>query len=428
MKYKETVLKVIAECCRLLIGVVFIFSGAVKAVDPMGGAIKIGEYLASFGLDKLQPFAVLISFNLSAAEFTLGVCMLFGVYRRYSSFLTMLFMAFMTPLTLYLALFNPVSDCGCFGDALVLTNWETFYKNIVLMAAALFVFINNQRLLACYTFKVYWFVALYAYVYAVGFAYRNYEHLPLIDFRPYKIGANIPSLMGIPEGAPEDEYRYLFVYEKDGVKKEFTLDDVPAGDSTWTFVSDKTELIRQGYIPPVASFNIYNREDADVTEDILGNPDGVLLLIAPKLETADDERIDEMNNVYDYALEHGIPFYCVTGSSTDAINTWSDNTGAEYPFLMADEVLLKTIIRSNPGLVLLKEGTVLAKWHFNDIPPEEDLKTVLNSYLHGNNANPKEDAQLVTNLLTFTVPLLLVWIYDILRFRRRKKKIIVSQL
>ena len=125
MKYKDTVIKIVAECCRVLIGIVFIFSGFVKAVDPMGGAIKIGEYLASFGLDKLQPFTVIFSFNLSAIEFALGVCMLFGVYRRYASFLTLLFMAFMTPLTLYLALFDPVSDCGCFGDALVISNWDT---------------------------------------------------------------------------------------------------------------------------------------------------------------------------------------------------------------------------------------------------------------------------------------------------------------
>ena len=146
MEYKETVKKVIAEVCRLLLGVVFIFSGTVKAVDPMGGAIKIGDYLTSFGLDKLQPFTVLISFNLSALEFMLGVCMLLGVYRRYTTFLTLLMMSFMTPLTLYLAIFNPVSDCGCFRDALVISNWQTFYKNVVLLAAAIYVFIHNQRL------------------------------------------------------------------------------------------------------------------------------------------------------------------------------------------------------------------------------------------------------------------------------------------
>ena len=211
MEYKETVKKVIAEVCRLLLGVVFIFSGTVKAVDPMGGAIKIGDYLTSFGLDKLQPFTVLISFNLSALEFMLGVCMLLGVYRRYTTFLTLLMMSFMTPLTLYLAIFNPVSDCGCFGDALVISNWQTFYKNVVLLAAAIYVFIHNQRLLQGYTYHVYWFVALWSYVFAIGFAYRNYNHLPILDFRPYKLGVcgkalHLPSCH---PGCPRWRYPHL---------------------------------------------------------------------------------------------------------------------------------------------------------------------------------------------------------------------------
>lgn len=422
MKSKDTVVKILAELSRLLIGAVFIFSGFVKAVDPVGGAIKIGDYLTAFGLDMLQPFTVLLSFNLSAIEFALGVCMLFGVYRRYVSFLVLVFMAFMTPLTLYLALFDPVSDCGCFGDALVITNWETFFKNIVLSVAAVIAFIYNQRLFQCFTYKVYWFVALYAYLFGVGFAYYNYNHLPVIDFRPYKIGANIPKLMELPEGAAEDQYKYTFVYEKDGVQKEFSLEDYPANDSSWTFVESKTELLKKGYQPPVDAFNIYNQEGDDVTDEIIGNQGPVLLLIAPKLEDADDEQMDEINGVYDYALEHSIPFYCVTGSSPEAIDAWSDNTGAEYPYRMADEVLLKTIIRSNPGLVLLDGGTIVGKWHYNDIPEEEEVKAVMDRCLDGNVTKSKEDGALVTNLLTFTVPLLLVWVYDLLRFRRRRKE------
>lgn len=422
MKYRESIRKIVAECCRALLGAVFVFSGTVKAIDPMGGAIKIGEYLASFGLDKLQSFSVVLSFNLSAIEFTLGVCLLLGVYRRYTTFLTLLMMAFMTPLTLYLALFDPVSDCGCFGDAWILTNWETFFKNVVLLAAAIYVFIHNQRLTAFYTYKVYWFVPLFAYIYCIGFAYRNYTHLPVVDFRPYKVGANIPALMTVPEGAPADEYRYSFIYEKDGVKKEFSLDDVPADDSTWTFVDSKTELIKQGYVPPIAGFNLYNAADEDVTDQILHNPRPVFLLIAPKLEEASDEKMDEINNVYDYALENEIDFYCVTGSGSEAITQWNDYTGGEYPYLMADEVLLKTIVRSNPGLVLLRNGTILAKWHANDIPAEDELPEVMEMYLSGKSIKNKEEGRLITNLFTFTVPLLLVWLYDYLRNRLRRRR------
>lgn len=422
MKKNGKISKIAAECCRALIGLVFIFSGTVKAIDPMGGAIKIGEYLTSFGLDKLQSFAVMLSFNLSAIEFTLGVCMLLAVYRRYTTLLTLIFMAFMTPLTLYLALFDPVSDCGCFGDALVISNWETFLKNIVLLAAAVVAFIYNQRLTAFYTYKVYWFVALFAYAYGIGFAYWNYNHLPVVDFRPYKIGANIPALMQIPEGAAEDEYRYAFIYEKDGVQKEFSLDDVPADDSSWTFVESKTELIRPGYVPPVTSFPIYNERDEEVADRLLHDTIPVLLLISPKLENADDARIDEINEIYDYALENKMDFYAVTGSAPEAIGQWIDNTGAEYPFLKADDVLLKTIIRSNPGLVLLKEGTILGKWHYNDLPKEGELQAVFEARLSGKGIKNKEEGSLLTNLFTFTVPLLLVWLYDYLRNRLPRRK------
>ena len=147
MEYKERIKEFAAYVCRFLLGIVFLFSGTVKAIDPVGGAIKVGEYFTAFGLDNLQWLAVPFSINLAAVEFTLGACMLLGAYRRYASFLTLLMMVFMTPLTLYLALYNPVADCGCFGDAVILSNWETFYKNIILLIAAIIAFVYNQRAL-----------------------------------------------------------------------------------------------------------------------------------------------------------------------------------------------------------------------------------------------------------------------------------------
>jgi len=422
MRYKDTIIRTIAELCRLLIGGVFIFSGLVKAVDPVGFALKIEEYLASFGLEGLQAFSSILSFNIIAVEFALGVCILMGVYRRYSTFLVLLFMAFMTPLTLYLALFDPVSDCGCFGDAVIITNWETFYKNVVLLAASIFIFIYNQRIFSFFTHKAYWFVGLFAYLFCIGFSYRNYYHLPIIDFRPYKIGANIPYLMSIPEDAPEDEYTYSFIYEKDGVKKEFGLNNYPADDPDWTFVESKTELVKEGYVPPITSFDLYNEEGDNLSEEILNNDQAVFLLILSKVEKANDERIDDINNVYDYAVDKHIPFYAVSGSSVSEIEIWSDRTGAEYPFLIADETFLKTIIRSNPGLLLLRSGTILKKWHYKDIPAEENIDTVINSYLEGKeDETHKQQAAIRNNLLTFSVPLLLVWMYDYFRNRRRKR-------
>ncbi|MDR1980393.1 MAG: DoxX family protein [Tannerellaceae bacterium] len=422
MKQTQPAIRIIAEVCRLLIGVVFVFSGFVKAVDPVGFAIKINDYLEVWGLEASRTWPVIISFGLIAIEFMLGICLLLGVYRRYASFFVLLFMVVMTPLTLYLALFNPVSDCGCFGDALVLTNWETFYKNLVLLAAAIFVCLYSRRLFQCYTYKVYWFVAMYAYVYCIGFSYWNYSHLPVIDFRPYKTGADIPALMEIPVGAAEDEYRYMFIYEKEGVRKAFSLEDYPANDPAWTFVEAKTELVKEGYRPVIESFGIYDASGEEAAGLILENTGGVLLLVSSRLEEANDDRIDDINNLYDYALERRIPFYCLTASSGDEILKWTDDTGAEYPFLMADDILLKTMIRSNPGLVLMKEGRILMKWHYKDMPEEEDIDGVITAYLEGKHADDERNGWIVFNLMAFTVPLSLVWLYDMLRFRRRKEK------
>ncbi|GHV47745.1 hypothetical protein FACS1894181_01830 [Bacteroidia bacterium] len=414
----------IAESCRALLGAVFVFSGFVKAIDPMGFGIKIGEYLSAFGLHSFQLLAIAGAFVLIAFEFSLGVCLLLGAYRRLVSILILVFMGVMTPLTLYLAVFNPVSDCGCFGDALVITNWETFLKNIVLLAAAVFLFLHHRKLFRLYPGETRWFIPVFSYLYCLAFLYWNYNHLPVIDFRPYKTGVHIPSQMIIPEGAPEDEYNYSVIYEKDGVKKTFTLDNYPANDTAWTFVETKAKLVKKGYVPPVSSFNIWDLEGEDVTGSLLENPNDLFLLISPKLEEAGDERIDEITNLYEYAQAHGTSFYCVTGSSKQGIDAWIELTGAEYPFLTADEVLLKTMIRSNPGLIWLRKGQIMMKRHNNDLPGEE---SEISRILESKAPQVRGKSWIVFNLLSFSLPLLAVWVYGFLRFtwknnRNRPKK------
>lgn len=414
---KERFIKVLVELCRVLLGVTFIFSGFVKAVDPVGFAIKIGEYLSAFGLDFFTQLATFFAFCVISIEFALGVSLLLGVYRKLMSIGIFLFMCVMTPLTLYLAIFNPVADCGCFGDALVISNWETFFKNIVLFIATVIVLKYHKRITPVYTDKAYWFVALFSFFFCMGFCYYNYNHLPIIDFRPYKVGENIMQLMEIPEDAPQDEY--LFVYEKDGVKKEFSIENVPAGDDSWTYVEAK--LVKQGFIPVVSSFEFYDKDHNNIADVILNDPRVLFLLVAPKLEDASDKHIDVINNVYDLAQENKLPFFAVTGSSEEQIVEWEKNTGADYPFLTADDVLLKTMIRSNPGLILLKEGMILAKWHHNDIPEEEQLREIISGYSDETfTMTEKENHPWTSIILGFTLPLLLVWIYDF--FRNRKLK------
>ncbi|MDR3251265.1 MAG: DoxX family protein [Tannerella sp.] len=413
--------KITVEICRIILGVTFIFSGIVKAVDPVGGALKIEDYFGAFGLTAFNRLALIVSLNLSAFEFLLGVCILAAVYRRLTTICMLAMMSFMTLLTLYLAIFNPVHDCGCFGDAIKLTNWQTFFKNfIVLLPASVAAFVYHKKMTPLFTREVQWFVLLFAYCFPMAFSYYNYSHLPISDFRQFKIGANIPQLMSFPEDAPQDEYQYI--YEKNGEKQAFTPETAPAGDDAWKFVEAK--LVKQGYVPSIATFDLYDANGDNIAEELLANEKGVFLLVSPHIEKASDKRIDEINNVYDYAVERDMPFYCATSSTQENIDAWINNNGAEYPFLTADDVTLKTMIRANPGLVLLKSGTVVAKWHFNDIPPQDEANAVIDSLLNpSDEKGAGETNPWLLVVCCFTLPLLLVWIYDFFRnVRSRRKK------
>jgi uncharacterized membrane protein YphA (DoxX/SURF4 family) len=407
----ETWKKVLAEICRIVLGATFIFSGTVKNIDPVGGALKLEDYFGAFGMASLNPLALFGSINLSSLEFVLGVCVLTAVYRRITTLFLLLFMSFMTLLTLYLAIFNPVHDCGCFGDALILTNWQTFYKNaFVLLPASVVVYLYHNKLFPLYSRHVYWFVALFAYLFSLCFAYWNYYNLPVMDFRPYKTGVNINSQRSIPEDAPQDLLEFIYT-SPDGKERAFKIEELSEVDSTWTFKDSK--VVKKGYVPPITSFELYDNKQNNIAPELLQDGKTVFLLVSPNISKASDHSIDAINSVFDYAKDKNIDFYCVTSSSAEDIDAWVQNTGAEYPFLSADDVTLKTIIRSNPGLVLLRSGDVMAKWHYLQIPSEETINAVTEQLLSSNNITPStKKCVWIWIVLSFVVPLLLVWLYD----------------
>jgi len=282
----------------------------------------------------------------------------------------------MTPLTLYLAIANPVSDCGCFGDALVITNWQTFYKNLILDALLVLILVFASEDRPIFSNWASYIIMLIPVLSCLGLELYCYNHLPIIDFRPYKVGNNLPSLMVIPDDAPSDEYNISFIYEKDGVQKEFNLENYPAEDSTWTFVSQNSVLIKRGYVPPIHDFSVQT-EDGDITDLILENEGYTFLLISSKLEKADLSRQKDINALYDYINSKNISFYCLTSSFNDDVEAFKTTNNVKYPIGATDEITLKTIIRSNPGLVLLKAGNVVAKWHYNDLPTKNELKRII---------------------------------------------------
>lgn len=416
-------MKVWVNICRFVLAVVFIFSGFVKAIDPFGSFYKIQDYLTAFNLISWFPgyWPLLFAVLLAAIEFCAGIYLFLGIRRKISSTLAFLLMLVMTPLTFYLALADPVSDCGCFGDALVLTNWQTFGKNVVLLVAAVTVFRQWREITRFITLKMEWIFSMYTILFVFALSAYCLRNLPLLDFRPYKIGTNIKDGMEITEGAKLSVLETTFVMEKDGKRKEFTLDNYP--DSTWTFVETRTIVKEKGYEPPIHDFAMQSlTSGTDITDSVLTSRGYTFLLVAHRIEEADDSNIDLINEIYDYSVEHGYGFYALTSSPEDAIALWCDRTGAEYPFCQMDDITLKTIIRSNPGLLLIKDGTILNKWSDSQLPDEYVLTDSLDKLELGRQKYVNDWYTMGYVLLWFIVPLAFVIGADQLFVVRLQKK------
>ena len=362
---------------RIIFGLVFLFSGFVKAVDPLGTAYKISDYLEAFSLTSLDFLAFPASLLLIATEFTIGFNILFNVHLKACTWIASLFMLVMTPITLYLAISNPISDCGCFGDAIVMTNWQTFYKNVVLcIILAIIALLQNQTRPWLSNWGA-WIVTLVPILISFGISIYCYNLLPIIDFRPYKIGNNIIEGMQIPEDAPLDKYETTFFYEKNGIEQAFTLDNYPAEDSTWTFVRQESKLIEQGFVPPIHDFSIIT-EDGDITDLVLEDAGYTLLVISHKVEKASTKNIKCVKSTIANAKKAGAKVIWLTSSYSDDIEKFKSEYGINDTFGATDDITLKTIVRSNPGLVLIKDATIIEKWHHNSLPTKEKLNQLIN--------------------------------------------------
>lgn len=388
-------------------------SGFVKAVDPLGTQYKIADYAEAMGLQAYAPdlLTLLASIGISAVEFLLGICLLFAIHRRVASKLIVMLMTVMTALTLWLALANPISDCGCFGDALKLTNWETLWKNVALLIAAIIVSRHPLRMFRFVSLTNQWIVMNFSTLFILTIAGYSLYKLPPFDFRPYHVGANIKEGMQIPADAEQPQFETTFVMEKNGEVREFTIDNYP--DSTWIFIDSKTVQISEGYVPPITDFSITTADTGeDITDSVLNYKGYTFLLIAPHLENADDSNLDLINQIHDYAVEYGYRFYCLTASGKEGIDYWTNITGAEYQYYHTDEITLKTIVRSNPGLVLLKDATVISKRSHNDLPTEYDLTDRLENLPLGQiNEKPVQQKILII-LLWFVLPLFILTVAD----------------
>ena len=406
---------ILVNLSRTLLALTFIFSGFVKAIDPLGSQYKIAEYLEAVQLSAYIPdwAQLILSVGLSATEFTLGVMLLLAIRRRLASKISLIMMVVMTLVTLWLTVSNPIQDCGCFGDAIHLTNTQTFIKNLILLTAAI--------ILACWPLYQIrfvsktnqWIAFYFTIVFIVTASTLSLYHLPIFDFRPYYIGQNIKKGMEIPKGAKLTTYKTTFICEKNGVTKEFTENDYPYNDSTWAFKDTHQEILEKGYEPPIHDFSITDEKTGeDLTDSILTKDGYTFLLIAPVLERADDSNFGEIDAIYEYAKENGYGFYGLTASTDKAVKHWRDITGAEYPFYAMDGTTLKTIIRSNPGLVLLYKGTIINKWSHNDLPKQAELNAPLSLIEVGREPENETWTKIVLILICYIFPQTLLIVAD----------------
>lgn len=411
MERKFNIEKFLIELSRVIVGVTFLFSGFVKAIDPLGFTYKIQDYLINLNLVELFQFALPLAVILVVAEFALGALLLLGLYRKPVTILVALMMIFFTPFTFWVALTNPVEDCGCFGDALVISNWQTFYKNLIIVTGAIVLVIKWKLVTPLFSKRITPFAALFVALFGLLFALHNVYNLPVIDFRPYKKGANIPEQMYIdPEKA--DVMETVFIYSKDGVEEVFTEENYPWNDSTWTFVDMETRLVQEGVKPAIEDFALgsiyFDEKDGswnigdDITDLVLSDTSYTFLMVSYSLDEMNVKHLDKFKKVNRFAVDKGYPFYLLTASSESTVGEWESIHKTGFQFSHADERALKTMTRANPGLILIKEGNVINKWNDSKVPePTSEILLI---------TNPKRDnvVKLLLIAFLFFVPLLLL--------------------
>lgn len=470
-------MKLLRNFSRVFVGIIFIYSGFVKVVDPLGTAYKFGDYFIAMHLEFLNSLSLTMSIALSVAELLIGIVLLFNLLPKISAWAVLLFMGLFTPLTLWLAVANPVADCGCFGDALILTNWQTFFKNVIILVFVMIIFLQRKKFKPLYSQFWQWALSVTMGIASFGLAFYCLANLPVIDFRPYHIGANIQEGMVIPDEEKDnvDVYESVFIYEKDGKQKEFVTENLP--DSTWTFVDADHRLVTEGYHAPIHDFtiepvylpgispepadeiyvNLYEAEfvftkngetksftidmlpdetwtfqeiiyedeldpylvqliylnpagadeyftvftrpddrfiflDAeytleqnfqlipygeDITDLVLEDENYFFFLVMTHVEEIKTKHLDRINKIAAFCEQADMKFYCLTASNAEDIVEFVKANDPVYDFYNTDPITLKTIVRSNPGLLLVKKGTIINKWAAKNIPDVDEMQSEL---------------------------------------------------
>ena len=375
-------MRIITEIARVLTGVLFVFSGLIKANDPTGFGYKLQEYFLVFGLDFLNDSATAIAVVICSIEILLGGLLLLGFWRKRVVWGLLLMIIFFTFLTFYSAFFEVVTSCGCFGDAIPLTPWQSFIKDLVLLALILIVF-KNWRLMRPVSHDLYSksILTTLLVVISVGVGVYTVNYLPIIDFLPYKKGNHIPSLMVMPEGEEGDVYEltYTMRHQETGEEKKVSdseyMEQELWKDESWEIIGEpESRLVRKGYQIPIPDLLISDVDGQDVTSTIIENPYDNLLVVAWDLENTDKKALVRINETLrEAALNYPIRIVLLTSAPSRVAEDLSDELDLLTEIFYADAVPLKSMVRANPGVLLLRNGTIIDKWHHHTFPTYEQL-------------------------------------------------------
>jgi uncharacterized membrane protein YphA (DoxX/SURF4 family) len=362
---------ILTQFSRLFVGILFIISGLIKLNDPVGFSYKLAEYFseAVFNIPFLEPFALVIALFLVILEVVLGVLLLIGYKTKLTIWSLLILIVLFTFLTFYSAYFDVVKDCGCFGDALKLTPWQSFTKDVVLLFFILILYFNQKLVEPLFRLPIQNTIVVIALLLCCFMGYWVLNHLPLKDFRPFKVGNNIYDGMMIPDNAPKSEVEMVFIYKVNGVQKEYTEKDLMSIPAGATFVDRKDKVIKEGYVPPIHDFSI-EKDGVDYKDDFLKNQK-LLVIVAYDLNKSNAEGMAKMEALHKKALLKGYKVIGMTASLPEQIETAKKQFGLTFDFYFCDAIPLKTIERANPSVVIISKAVVKQKVHYKDI---DDLK------------------------------------------------------
>lgn len=371
--------------CRLLVGILFIFSGLIKANDPTGFGYKLQEYFHVFNLNALNDYSTSIAIVICAVEVILGLLLLLGIAGRAVAWGLLILIVFFTFLTFYSAFFDVVTSCGCFGDAIPLTPWQSFAKDVVLLLLILVIFSRRQKIFPLiknsFTNNL---LVVFAVVASFGFGIYTYSYLPIIDFLPYKIGNHLPSLMKMPEGAPQDVYEHIYTLKNknSGESKKVTdkeyMDQKIWEDENWEIVGEpESKLVKKGYKLPIPDLLITDSEGNDFTAEIIENPHYNFIVTSvdvSKFSAEDLVALDRINQtIKELSNEYNLRAVLLTSSAFKDVEYLNNQLDLVLENFYADAVPIKSMVRSNPGVMLLQNGKVIMKWSKKSFPSKEVL-------------------------------------------------------